>query len=75
MAWDFGAQIHSLTGFDGNLDSASEEGDDYTTLANRWLTDAAKEVMNLLPAIKEETINAVAETRARGGAFARTFGA
>ncbi len=33
------------------------------------------EVMNLLPAIKEETINAVAETRARGGAFARTFGA
>ncbi len=33
------------------------------------------EVMNLLPAIKQETINAVAETRARGGAFARTFGA
>lgn len=33
------------------------------------------EVLNLLPAIKEETINAVAETRARGGAFARTFGA
>ena len=33
------------------------------------------EVMNLLPAIKEETINAVAETRSRGGAFARTFGA
>jgi len=33
------------------------------------------EVLNLLPAIKEETINAVAETRSRGGAFARTFGA
>ena len=49
MAWDFGAQIHSLTGFDGNLDSASEEGDDYTTLANQWLNDAAREIINLLP--------------------------
>ena len=49
MAWNFGVQINSLTGFDGNLDSASEEGDDYTTLANQWLTDAAKEVINLLP--------------------------
>ena len=33
------------------------------------------EVLNLLPTIKQETINAVAETRSRGGAFARTFGA
>ena len=49
MAWNFGVQINSLTGFDANLDSASEEGDDYTTLANQWLNDAAKEVINLLP--------------------------
>ena len=49
MAWNFGVQINSLTNFDANLDSASEEGDDYTTLANQWLTDAAKEVINLLP--------------------------
>ena len=49
MAWNFGVQINSLTGFDANLDSASEEGDDYTTLANQWLTDAAKEVINILP--------------------------
>lgn len=49
MAWNFGVQIHSLTGFDANLDSASEEGDDYTTLANQWLNDAAKEIINLLP--------------------------
>ena len=49
MAWNFGVQINSLTGFDANLDSASEEGDDYTTLANQWLTDAAREVINILP--------------------------
>ena len=33
------------------------------------------EIMNMLPLIKGETINAVAETRRRGGSFARTFGA
>ena len=33
------------------------------------------EVMNLMPAIKQETVNAVAESRSRGGSFARTFGA
>ena len=33
------------------------------------------EVLNLLPAIKQETVNAVAESRARGGTFAKTFGA
>tara|TARA_R100000700_G_C3165241_1_gene140455 strand:+ start:151 stop:834 length:684 start_codon:yes stop_codon:yes gene_type:complete len=49
MAWNFGAQINSFTGFDANLDSASEEGEDYTTLANQWLNDAAKEVIKILP--------------------------
>tara|TARA_Y100000004_G_scaffold54130_2_gene60284 strand:- start:2924 stop:4678 length:1755 start_codon:yes stop_codon:yes gene_type:complete len=33
------------------------------------------EVLTLLPQIKQETINAVAESRSRGGAFARTLGA
>jgi hypothetical protein len=33
------------------------------------------EVMNLLPTIKQETVNAVAEARSRGGSFSRTFGA
>ena len=33
------------------------------------------EVMNLLPVIKQQTVSAVAEQRARGGAFAKTFGA
>lgn len=33
------------------------------------------EVLNLLPQIKNETVQAVAESRSRGGSFARTFGA
>lgn len=33
------------------------------------------EVMNLLPVIKQQTVSAVADQRARGGAFAKTFGA
>ena len=54
MAWNFGAQINSFTGFDANLDSASEEGEDYTTLANQWLNDAAKEVIKILPPLLKE---------------------
>ena len=54
MAWNFGAQINSFTGFDANLDSASEEGEDYTTLANQWLNDAAKEVISILPPLLKE---------------------
>jgi hypothetical protein len=50
MAWDFGAQIHSLAGFDADSDDATEEGTEtYRTLAAQWLTDAAKEVINVLP--------------------------
>jgi len=33
------------------------------------------EVMNLLPQIRNETVQAVAESRSRGGSFAKTFGA
>ena len=33
------------------------------------------EVMNLLPTIKQQTLTAVVESRARGGKFAKTFGA
>jgi len=50
MAWDFGAQIHTLTGFDGDSTDVSEEGaETYRDLATQWLTDAAKEVINILP--------------------------
>mgnify|MGYP003138001958 FL=1 len=57
MAWDFGAQINSFTGFDGNDTSASEEGETFDVLATRWLTDAAKEIINILPPkLKEKCI-------------------
>jgi hypothetical protein len=49
MAWNFSVQINALTGFDGNLDEPSEEGENYSTLASQWLTDAAKEVIQVLP--------------------------
>ena len=68
MAWDFGAQINALTGFDANLDSASEEGEDYTTLSVRWLSDAAKEVINLLP------LQMLQRCAKEGTAFAPTTG-
>ena len=64
MAWDYAAQIHSLTGFDADSSSTSEEGTEtYQALAAQWLTDAAKEVINILPpklkekCITESTIN------------------
>ena len=51
MAWNFGVQINSLTQFDGNdTANASEEGENFDVLATRWLTDAAKEVISLMPA-------------------------
>ena len=49
MAWDYAAQIHALTGFDADTDSASETGETYRLMVNRWLEDAAKEVINVLP--------------------------
>ena len=68
MAWNFGVQINALTGFDANLDSASEEGEDYTTLSVRWLSDAAREVINLLP---PQMLQRCAKV---GAAFAPTTG-
>ena len=67
MAWNFGVQINSLTGFDANLDSASEEGDDYTTLANQWLNDAAKEVINILPPKLKEKCATISIVNATNG--------
>ena len=49
MAWNFAEQIHSLTGFDAASTSDTETGEDFNILANQWLVDAAKEVINLLP--------------------------
>jgi hypothetical protein len=50
MGWDFAAQIHALTGFDADDDSSTTEtGEVFSTMATQWLTDAAKEVINVLP--------------------------
>lgn len=49
MAWNFGVQINSLTGFDGNDEGASEEGENHVVLASQWLTDAAREIIAILP--------------------------
>ena len=50
MAWDFGAEVHALTGFDGDESSTAGNSGEVNTLhVNRWLTDGAKEVINHLP--------------------------
>lgn len=61
MAWDFGAEIHALSGFDadnsGTLDSIAT-GETFQAHANQWLTDGAKEVINLLPRkLKEKSMS------------------
>ena len=49
MAWDFAAQIHALTGFDADSATDTEAGEDFNVMATQWLTDAAKEIINVLP--------------------------
>jgi hypothetical protein len=49
MAWNFADQIHALTGFDADNTSDSETGEDFNLLANQWLVDAAKEIINIMP--------------------------
>ena len=49
MAWNFADQIHALTGYDADSTSDSETGEDFNLLANQWLVDAAREVINILP--------------------------
>ena len=49
MAWNFGAEIHALTGFDAESSSNTATGETFQTHANQFLTDSAKEVIKLLP--------------------------
>ena len=49
MAWNFADQIHALTGYDADNTADSETGEDFNLLANKWLVDAAKEVVHVLP--------------------------
>ena len=49
MAWNFAEQIHSLTKYDAASTNDSETGEDFNLLANQWLVDAAKEIINMMP--------------------------
>ena len=49
MALDFAAQIHALSGFDADGTGDTETGDDFDEAAAQWMTDGAKEVINILP--------------------------
>ena len=54
MAWTFSEQIHALTGLDAASNSDSETGEDFRVLSAQWLTDAAREVINMLPPLLKE---------------------
>ena len=49
MALDFAARIHALTGFDADSTDDTETGDDFDEAAAQFMTDAAKEIINILP--------------------------
>ena len=48
MALDFAARIHALSGFDADATTDTDTGDDFDESAAQWLTDGAKEVINIL---------------------------
>ena len=50
MAWDFAAEIHALAGFDADdTSTTANSGEVLDDHADRWLTDGAKEIINVLP--------------------------
>ena len=49
MALDFAARIHALTGFNADGTDTTETDDDFDESAAQWMTDAAREVINVLP--------------------------
>jgi len=51
MAWDFAAEIHALSGFDADLvgTTGSTSGENLSLHTNQWLTQGAKEIINVLP--------------------------
>ena len=48
MAWQFHDQIAALTGFDSDSSTTVDSGETYRIMTGQWLTDAAKEVINIL---------------------------
>ena len=51
MAWDFAAEIHALSGFNADLEgiTGSTSGEYLSLHTNQWLTQGAKEIINILP--------------------------
>ena len=49
MALHFAARIHALSGFDANSIADTDTGQDFDEHAAQWMTEAAKEVIELLP--------------------------
>ena len=54
MALDFAAKIHALSGVNADSSSDTETGDDFDESAAQWMTDAAREVINILPPLLKE---------------------
>ena len=49
MAWTFGDEIEALTSYDANGSDDAISGEDFYLHTNQWLTDGAKEIINILP--------------------------
>jgi len=54
MAWDFGAEISALSGFNADYNVDISTGETYRAHANQWLTEGAKEIINQLPSNLKE---------------------
>jgi hypothetical protein len=67
MAWKFADQIHALTGLDAESTSDSETGEDFNLLANQWLVDAAKEIINIMPFELKQKCSKVSVLNATNG--------
>ena len=51
MAWDFGSEVHALTGFEGDGSGTDTvTGETFRVHVNQWLNDGVKEVVKSLPA-------------------------
>ena len=59
MAVDFAARIHALSGFDADNTSDSVTGEDFDEHAAQWMSDAAKEIINMLPAHLLEQVSVI----------------
>ena len=59
MALDFAAQIHALSGFNADGTDDTSTDDDFDETAAQWMSDGAREVINLLPQkLKEKCMTA-----------------